>query len=45
MTYIEGMFADDELQCDTQAWSAGCIVDLYDDASKYSAELLGEAQH
>ncbi|KAI7358688.1 glycoside hydrolase family 13 protein [Hortaea werneckii] len=22
--------------CPTQAWSAGCIIDLYDDASKYS---------
>ncbi|KAK5701470.1 bifunctional 4-alpha-glucanotransferase/amylo-alpha-1,6-glucosidase [Elasticomyces elasticus] len=26
--------------CPTQAWSAGCIIDLFDDASKYSAELL-----
>jgi glycogen debranching enzyme len=27
-------------QCPTQAWSAGCIIDLYDDASKYSLETL-----
>ncbi|KAK3069360.1 bifunctional 4-alpha-glucanotransferase/amylo-alpha-1,6-glucosidase [Teratosphaeriaceae sp. CCFEE 6253] len=27
--------------CPTQAWSSGCIVDLYDDASKASAALLG----
>ncbi|KAK1059375.1 bifunctional 4-alpha-glucanotransferase/amylo-alpha-1,6-glucosidase [Friedmanniomyces endolithicus] len=26
--------------CPSQAWSAGCIIDLYDDASKYSSELL-----
>ncbi|KAK4560942.1 bifunctional 4-alpha-glucanotransferase/amylo-alpha-1,6-glucosidase [Recurvomyces mirabilis] len=30
--------------CPTQAWSAGCIIDLYDDASKYSIELLNGGQ-
>ena len=32
--------ANDASQCPTQAWSAGCIIDLYDDASKYSLETL-----
>jgi glycogen debranching enzyme len=27
-------------QCPTQTWSAGCLIDLYDDASKYSLETL-----
>ncbi|KAH9844424.1 glycoside hydrolase family 133 protein [Teratosphaeria destructans] len=38
LTNRNGSFCADS--CPTQAWSAGCIIDLYDDASKFSAELL-----
>ncbi|KAK5119161.1 hypothetical protein LTR85_007775 [Meristemomyces frigidus] len=38
LTNRNGSFCGDS--CPTQAWSAGCIVDLYDDASKYSLESL-----
>ncbi|OQO08800.1 hypothetical protein B0A48_05690 [Cryoendolithus antarcticus] len=38
LTQKNGEFCGDS--CPTQAWSAGCIIDLYDDASKYSAEAL-----
>ncbi|KAK5173455.1 bifunctional 4-alpha-glucanotransferase/amylo-alpha-1,6-glucosidase [Saxophila tyrrhenica] len=38
LTNKDGAYCGDS--CPTQAWSAGCIIDLYDDASKYSDELL-----
>ncbi|KXL43716.1 glycoside hydrolase family 133 protein [Acidomyces richmondensis BFW] len=38
LTNRNGSFCADS--CPTQAWSAGCIIDLYDDASKYSREFL-----
>merc|ERR1711977_634295 len=36
LTNRNGSMCDDS--CPTQAWSAGCIIDLYDDASKYSLD-------
>ncbi|KAK4615811.1 Glycogen debranching enzyme [Fulvia fulva] len=36
LTNKDGAFCGDS--CPTQAWSAGCILDLYDDASKYGED-------
>ncbi|KAM0721639.1 hypothetical protein Q7P37_002564 [Cladosporium fusiforme] len=38
LTNFNGSFCGDS--CPTQAWSAGCIIDLYDDASKYSMDTI-----
>jgi len=36
LTNKNGSFCSDS--CPTQAWSAGCIIDLYDDASRYKID-------